>query len=160
MGIYNLSEVELNQKELNILNLGLKCTPKKTMNKFEVYIDTKKFVCTLSMKKYFLSHPAAPKNRVTTPSDKVDSGLKNKSIFNPQNSNNHFIEVFKNLVLRDIEQLTVKKRVNPDYIKDGIKSLEERKNIVRLADKRGGVVIMDKTFYDKQLIDLLGNQST
>lgn len=112
------------------------------MNKFEVYIDTHKFVRTLNMKKYFLSHPVNITNRIFDTLNRIDSGLKNKSIFNPQNSNNHFIEVFKNMVLKDIEELAPKKRVNPDYIKEGIKSLEDKKNIiVRPADKGGGVVV-------------------
>lgn len=100
------------------------------MNKFNVYIDAHKFIRTLNMKRYFLSHPTDTSNRITRPTGKVDSGLKNKSIFNPQISNNHYIEVFKNLVLKDIEVLPLKKRVNPDYIRDGIKSLEERCDII------------------------------
>lgn len=91
------------------------------------------------MKKYFLSHPANPTMRIASLTDRVDSGLKNKSIFNLQNPSNHFIEVFKNLVLKDIEELTPKKRVNPEYITDGIKSLENKKNlIIRPADKGAG----------------------
>lgn len=70
----------------------------------------------------------------------------------------NFIEVFKNLVLKDIEELVPKKRVNPEYIKEGIKSLENRKNIiVRPADKGGGVVGLDKSFYHNQMMDLLGD---
>lgn len=65
------------------------------MNKLEVYIDTHKYVRTLNMNKYFLSHPAGSSNSVITNENRVNSGLRNKSIFNPQNSNNHYIEEFK-----------------------------------------------------------------
>lgn len=67
-GIYNLSGVELDHKELNILNLGLKCAPKKMMNKFEVYIDTHKFIRSMNIKKYFLSHPVDSASKATIPS--------------------------------------------------------------------------------------------
>lgn len=92
---------------------------------------------------------------------RIDSDLRNKSLINLQNSSNHFIEVFKNLVLTDIERLNPIKRVNPDYIINGIKSLEKKKDIIiRPADKGGGVVILEKTFYHKQLVDMLGDRTT
>lgn len=78
------------------------------MNKFDVYIDTHKFIRTLNLKKYFLSHPADMSNRTIVSTEMFDSGLKNKSIFNPQVSNNHYIEVFKNLVLKDSKELPLK----------------------------------------------------
>ena len=130
------------------------------MNKFDVYIDTHKFVRTLNLKKYFLSHPVTSSMKSTIVATKVDSGLKNKSLFNPQISNNHFIEVFKQLVLKDIEELPVK-GVNPRYIKEGIESLEDKKNVViRPADKGGGVVVLDKEFYCTQLSNMLSDTST
>lgn len=79
------------------------------MNKFEVFLDTHKFIRTLNMKKYFLSHPADTSRRIVPASGRIDSGLRNRSIFNHHNSNNHFIEVFKNVVLKDIEALPLKK---------------------------------------------------
>lgn len=89
------------------------------------FIDTHKFIRSLNIKKYFLSHPVAPRNNATVSSVKIDSGLRNKSVFNSQNSNNHYVEVFKNLVLKDIDSLTVKEEVNPKYINEGFRSLEK-----------------------------------
>ena len=79
------------------------------MNKFDVFIDTHKFIRTLNMKKYFLSHPSDTSNQLVRTSINIDSGLRNKSVFNPQNANNHFVEVFKNMVIKDIEELPLKK---------------------------------------------------
>lgn len=111
------------------------------------------------MKKYFVSYPSETSNRVIANSNQVDSGLQDKSIFNAHNNNPH-IEVFKNLVLKDIEGLAPTKRVSPDYIK-GIKLLEERKAIIiRPADKGDEVVVMNKPFYHNQLLVLLGDGST
>lgn len=47
--IYNLSKVTLSQKELNILNAGLKCAVSKPMNKFDVYIDVHRYIRKLSI---------------------------------------------------------------------------------------------------------------
>lgn len=44
-----------------------------------------------------------------TPKWLIDSGLYNKSMFNPQISNNHHIEVFKNVVLKDLENTQLNK---------------------------------------------------
>lgn len=51
MGIYNLSSIELTHKELNILNLGLKCEPKKSLNKFDVHMDIHKYIRKVNLKK-------------------------------------------------------------------------------------------------------------
>lgn len=68
----------------------------------------------------------------------VDSGLRNKSIFNPQINNNHQIEVFKHLVLKDLDGIKIQKNVNPNHVTEGIKSLEKRKDVIlRPADKGG-----------------------
>ena len=151
----------MSAKELNVLDTGLKCAPRKAMNKFNIYIDTHKFIRTLNLKKYFLSHPVEASMRSTTANRNIDSGLKNKSLFNPQNSNNHYIEVFKQLVLKDIEDLPQKKDINPEYIREGIKLLEDKKNIIiRPADKGGGVVVMDKDYYHQQLSTLLEDRTT
>lgn len=59
-----------------------------------------------------------------------DSGLRNKSLFNLFNAANQHLEVFKSLVLWDLEQITPKKDVNPHYIQEGIQMLEKRKDVI------------------------------
>lgn len=92
--------------------------------------------------------------------------LRNNSTFNPQVANNQHIEVFKKLVLQDLELLTPKKISDPIHIKKGIKTLTERKDIViRPADKGAAVVIQSKEQYLQELklqdedtyVKLLGN---
>lgn len=41
-GIFNLSDVTFTEEEMNILDLGLKFAPEKSLDKFETYIDLKK----------------------------------------------------------------------------------------------------------------------
>lgn len=51
--------------------------------------------------------------------------------------------------------------MNPKHIMEGIKALENRKDvIIHPADKGGGVVVMDKTYYHSQLLDMLQDENT
>ena len=111
------------------------------------------------MKKYFLNKNSQPST--TSSSVAIDSGLRNKSLFNPLNRANHQVETFKSLIIRDLEHLTPKKNINPQHIMDGITSLEKRKDIIiRPADKGGGVVILKKDFYLNQLQEMLEDSDT
>lgn len=107
-GIYNLSVVTLTRKETNILNLGPKCGMKKPINKFGVYIDIHKYIRKLNIKKYLLGSPLNVIQSNSNPSGVINSGLRNKRLFNPLNVPNHQVEVFKGLVLRDLDKLTPK----------------------------------------------------
>lgn len=72
----------------------------------------------------------------------MHSGLSNPSLFNPPGSLAPSVQVFKNLVLEDLEKLSRnKKRVYiKSEVKKGLEMLCERKNlIIRPADK--GVVL-------------------
>lgn len=110
-GIFNLSNAILSRKETNILHLGLKCGLKRPINKFDVFIDIHKYIRKVNMKKYFLNKNSQPVSAMA--SVPVDSGLRNKSLFNPVNGANQQIEVFTGLVIRDLEHLVPKKNVNP-----------------------------------------------
>lgn len=97
------------------------------------------------MKKYFLGNKFNPTNRNRVTTVGVGSGLRNKSAFNPPQASNHHVEVFKQLVLKDLEGVVPKKYVNPRYIQEGIEALENRKNvIIRPAHKGGGGNIRKK----------------
>lgn len=113
------------------------------------------------MKKYFLKSEPSSSYPVNTSIIGVDSGLKNKSLFNPVNTANKHVEVFKNLVLKDLDKVVPKRNINPPHIQEGMEQLQDRKSIViRPADKGGGVVILDKTYYDSQLNKMLSDINT
>lgn len=60
-------------------------------------------------------------------------------------SDNHFIDVFKKLVLQDLDTLKLKNVSDPIHIKKGIQSLRKQNDIViHPAYKGGGVVIQSK----------------
>lgn len=113
------------------------------------------------MKKYFLTNSGNEYKIKPKEVLGVDSGLRNKSLFNPPQQANHQVEVFKQLVLRDLEDLPVKKSLNPKYIREVIKALEARKDVIICpADKGGGVVIMHKSYYHTQLQTMLDDEIT
>lgn len=115
----------------------------------------------INMKKYFLNSGPSSSYPMNTNIIGVDSGLKNKSLFNPVNTTNQHVEVFKNLVLKDLDKVVPKRNINPPHIQEGIEQLQDSKSIViRPAYKGGGVVILDKTYYDSQINEMLLDANT
>lgn len=127
-----------------------------------MYVDIQKYTRKLNIKKYMLNHtPNNKHDRVETPGRIIHSKLQNKSLFNPPVSNNQHIEVFNQMVIQDLEKLKIKKRSDPQSIKKGIKELEDnRKVIIRPADKGGAIVVLSKDYYRKELQEQLSDTNT
>lgn len=65
--------------------------------------------------------------------------LRIRSTFNPKIQNNRHVDMFKKLLTKDLEMLNIKKPIGQGHIKEGVKTLEKRKDLViRPADKGGG----------------------
>lgn len=141
----------MTHKETNILQLGLKCGLKRPINKFDVYVDVHRYM----RKKYFLNKTSNPVGVNANSSVAVDSGLKNKSLFYSPNTAIHHLEVFKWLVLRDLEKIVNRKGANS-------RGQSETRNdvIVRPAEKGGSVVTLSKEFYINQLTEMLSDGET
>ena len=109
-----------------------------------------------------MNNPINTQTKKSNPVNTVQhSNLRNNSVFNPQVHDNHFINVFKKLVLQDLDTLEVKKASNPIHIKNGIQSLTKRSDIViRPADKGGGVVVQSKTQYQMEINRQLQDKDT
>lgn len=90
--------------------------------------------------KYFLGNNPNPVHANSHSSGIIDSGLKDKSLFNPLNAAK--LEVFKGLVLHDLDRLTPKKNVNIRHMQEGIEMLEKRKEIIKKQPGKGGLVIL------------------
>ena len=116
----------------------------------------------MNIKKYFLGNPIKYGSSTLTPTNPIQhSTLRNNSVFNPQVSNNPNIEVFKKLVLQDLDGLKLKKASDPIHLKKGMQSLKKRKDIViRPADKGGGVVVLSKEQYNTELLRQLEDTET
>lgn len=147
----------MSESEIRVLDRGLKFAPVQNMNKFDTYVNIHKFVRNVNMKKYFLSNPSRP---VTTTGG-FHSTLRNKSTFNPLNTDNKYLEVFKNMLFNDLDKMKVRKAVDPLPIRQGMKSPEKRNDIIiHPADKGGGLVILDKSKYLEELHKLLEDRET
>lgn len=53
-GIYNFSNVELNENKIKVLDSGLQYAPQCNNNKFNVYMDLQEYIRKLNNKKYFI----------------------------------------------------------------------------------------------------------
>lgn len=74
---------------------------------------------------------------------------------------NQHTEVFRKLVLQDLDAQKLKKVSDPIHIKRGYKTLTKRKDIViRPADKGGGVVIQSKEQYQEEINRQLQDETT
>lgn len=145
-----------------VLDKGLKHAPVRNLNKFDSYIGIQNYVRKINIKKYILSNP--PTTGMKIPrivSEMEQSTLRKNSLYNPQVSDNHHIEVFKKLVLQDLDTLKLKKVSDPIHINIGIQTLTKRKDIVIWpADKGGGVVIQLKEQYQNEIDRQLQDEST
>lgn len=119
VGIFNLGSVLLTDAEKLVLDKGLKFVPPKPLNKCTMFIDVQKFTRKLSIQRHFLAQPPrlTPAEEVSTfknvtPSEDgyVHSGLSNLSLFNPPGTITPSIQVFRSLVLQDLEKLSHPKK--------------------------------------------------
>ena len=140
-GVFNLSSAVLTDEEKHVLDKGLKYVPPRTLNKFSTFIDVQKFVRKLSIQRHFLAPPLNIVPTVSKPLDThVHSGLANPSLFNPSGNMAPAINVFRSLVLQDLDVLP-NKRIHVDpRVKTGLKQLCDQKDlIIRPADKGGAI---------------------
>lgn len=128
-----MSGKDLSREEILTLDRGIKFAPKKGLNKFEIYIGVQKLIRKLNIKKYYALNPVER----TAVSNKF-TNLRNNSVFNPHIANNRYVDLFKKLVITELEQLPIKKAYEHRDLKKGLDSLERRTDIIiRPADKGG-----------------------
>lgn len=64
------------------------------------------------------------------------------------------------MVSNDLEKLHVKRISDPLFIKHGIKSLMERKDIVTHPADKGGGLVISKEYYQGEMCCLLSDRDT
>lgn len=100
-------------------------------------MDIVEYIRKLNIKKHFSGQISNPIPKETD-DPFIHSSLKNNSVFNPKKSSNHHIEVFRTMVQDEVRQIEVSKHQTNQTLWEGIKRLEENKQIVvRPADKGG-----------------------
>ncbi|CAH2223184.1 Hypothetical predicted protein, partial [Pelobates cultripes] len=166
-GIFNLTPTPLSDEEINLLSRGLKFAPNRRANNFELYIDLKKFIRSLTIKRHFLLHP--PEIKTGGEGIDVDYRFRPKSHFFPTHSKGPFLETFEHLVDQQFQNMMKgtnrnKKNCFPNLNKkeeNTLKRLIERDDvIIREADKGGGIVLMTTTYYLQEAAHILGDKDT
>lgn len=113
----------------------------------------------LNIQRHFLTQPSRVSRR-TGRNGNVHSGLSNPSLFNPPGIMAPSIIVFRSLVLQDLDKLP-NKIIHTNPAITGLKSLCERKNlIIHPTDKGGGIVILDKEEYTREMNRILEDRMT
>lgn len=147
---------------MKLLDKGIKYARPNTFNKFESYMDVHKFTRKLNIKRFFHNQHTSnqPSNTSTTVVEFKHSGLKNNSLFNPP-GNSGAIDVFKNLVLADLEKIKVKNSNVSKKEQKIVNKIQKRKDlVVRPADKGGGLVLIKKEMYLEELTKQLQDDTT
>lgn len=137
----------LNKTKILTLDKGLKYAPSRCLDRFETFIDIKKYVMKLSIKRWVI---LCKKSTTVVEGNKVvHSALSNASLFNSPGNMPSKLLVFQKLLLKDLDNFKPK---SDQTTWRGIKSLCEYKYlIVHPADKGGGFTLLDKSDYIKEM---------
>ena len=91
----------------------------------------------------------------------VHSGLSNASLFNPPGGLAPSLKTFRDVLLRDLEMIEIKKAKLNKTLQEGLDSLCTNKELViRPADKGGGIVVLDKVDYLREMHNIVDDANT
>lgn len=122
-------------------------------------MDIHKYVRKLNVQRYLASNPFNPLR--TASFGYSHSGLSNAFLFNPPGHLSPALRVFRDLALKDLDDMQNKMARNTKDIDAGIDSLCANKNmVIRPADKGGGIVILNKDDYMHEMYRILGDDTT
>lgn len=119
--MYNLSK-KLTKAETTILDNGLKFLPPQKCNKFQTYMYINKYTSKLNVKIYLLTNLF--KNNRINPMDIQNANLSNTSLFNPQGGLAPLIGVFRDVLLRDLDNIRVQKFKMEKELEAGLDQLQ------------------------------------
>ena len=154
--VFNFSTYKLNAAEIKILKKGLKFVPTpEATSSIKECTDMTTFVRKIKLWEYFLNKSQTQQSDI----------FRNKSTFVPPKSNDI---TFNNIInnLQSIGNKNVKRNVKPKFnitLKERISmnKLNDNANlIIKKADKGSATVIMDKTDYEKGILDILQDTNT
>ncbi|CAJ0956156.1 unnamed protein product [Ranitomeya imitator] len=160
--VYNISSYNLSPTEYNVLQKGLSFCPTPSFNGFTLDQELHRFFRSLRLKVHFRNNPVEEmttgvdnSNQFTTAFHLKQLGLRVPSNYNPPRVY-HPIETYISLVKRDVESDLKSIRKGSMHIhrnlsvieKEALRSLQENKRIIiKPADKGGSIVVMDKSHY-------------
>uniref|UniRef100_A0A8C5QN04 GIY-YIG domain-containing protein n=1 Tax=Leptobrachium leishanense TaxID=445787 RepID=A0A8C5QN04_9ANUR len=174
-GIFNLSNVDLDESEISLLNKGLKFAPTKEPNDFALFLDLQRFLRKLSIKKFFYKKeesfkPEAPSIAETDIQEVLPhTKFKRKSTFFPTWEKVNNIKVFGDMLEEEFREINIKKNQRKKHLefnlnrkeREALNKLQAKKDLVfRQADKGGGIIIQNRADYVKEAERILSDKET
>ncbi|KAK3098881.1 hypothetical protein FSP39_023944 [Pinctada imbricata] len=150
--IINISQRNLTETEIQLLEHGLKFTPTPMSDKVDLVKDMEEFCRKLRLREFFQSQ-----------NHEEESLVKNKKGFKPPlNRDKHlgeYIHCLRQSANNNIVDNHIKSNINNSQQK-AIKDLQKDTSIVtKEADKGGAIVIMDANHYEQMALDQLEDTS-
>lgn len=155
--VFNLSNRVLNETEIK-LSKGLKYTPTPRMNNEQLKTDIKEYTRKLRLKEYFNEDDD---NSTQNQNEEQEQDLvRNKSDFHPKRGRNQTLATVCNT--RDnFQHSNVPRRAKSNLSKkeeQASKDLcDDDSIVIKEANKGGGVVVMNKAYYEVKILDMLND---
>ena len=121
-------------------------------------MDIHKFIRKINIKRYMMGVSCSNQPSVN---HYVYSGLANASLFNPPGGLAPSLKTFRDVLIRDLESIETKKARLNKTLQEGLDSLCTNKDLViRPADKGGGIVILDRADYLREMHNIVDDANT
>lgn len=156
--VFNLSNRVLNETEIKLLSKGLKYTPTPRMNNEQLKTDIKEYTRKLQLKEYFNEDDDDSTQNLNE--EQEQDLVRNKSDFNPKRGRNQTLDTVCN-TLDNFQLSNVPRQTKSNLSKkeeQALKDLcDDESIVIKEADKGGGVVVMNKAYYEVKILDMLND---
>ena len=150
--VFNLSNRKLTECEVMLLSKGLKYTPTPNENNQKLKTDIKLYTRRLRLTEYFHDSEEIEAD-LNSIEQEPKSLVRNNSNFNPKRGRNSTLDAVCD-TLENINLSNKTKNVKFNLCKEEKQALKDLREdstiIIKEADKRGGVVIMNKDYYKEK----------
>lgn len=156
--VFNLSNRVLNETEIKLLSKGLKYTPTPRMNNEQLKTDIKEYTRKLRLKEYFNEDDDDSTQNLNE--EQEQDLVRNKSDFNPKRGRNQTLDTVCN-TLDNFQLSNVPRQTKSNLSKKEEQALKDLCDddsiVIKEADKGGGVVVMNKAYYEVKILDMLND---
>ena len=139
---------------MSVLSRGLKFTPTPDKsNDEQLSNDISEFHRKIKLKEYFYENENIQED---------DSLVRNNSYFEPPKGRNQSLDEYIEIT-KVIPQNGTKRKTSFNITRNERNALEnltkDTSIVIKEADKGGGIVIMNKEFYKRKILEMLGDKS-
>ena len=157
--IYYLSDIILSTEQIDLLQKGLKFTPNPKININDVKTDLNDFCRKLRLTEFYFKES----EEMNSDENKKINIVMKKGHFHPPIGRDAVLDNYINCLQKypledNIRNYRGNLNANEKQALDKLKA--EESIIIKEADKGGGIVIMNKDFYCKNILLMLEDAST